>query len=75
MLDFFSEYLSDLNEWGPIFTLWSNSEDRVSHALAAVAKSVEKCFLALQELVCDISPFYLVHMYLITFILLMAVHR
>jgi len=45
------EFLAELNEWGPIFTLWSNSEDRLQHALAAVAKSTEQCFLALQALV------------------------
>lgn len=45
------DLLAELNEWGPIFTLWSNSEDQLSHVLSAVAKSVEKCYLALQELV------------------------
>ena len=49
----FSEYLAELNEWGPIFTLWSNSEDKVSLALGAIAKAVEKNFIALQELVCS----------------------
>ena len=47
----FVDYLTELNEWGPIFTLWSNSEDRLNKALTAMAKSVEKCFLALQEMV------------------------
>ncbi|KAI0229395.1 Sorting nexin-30 [Lamellibrachia satsuma] len=44
------DFLSELNEWGPVFTLWSNSEDRLQHALAAVAKSIEQCFLAMQAL-------------------------
>jgi len=43
--------LGELNEWGPVFTLWSTSEDKLSQALSAVAKSVEKCYLALQELI------------------------
>jgi len=46
-----ADLLAELNEWGPIFTLWSNSEDKLSHALSAIAKSVEKCYVALQELV------------------------
>merc|ERR550532_1779402 len=45
------ELLNDFNEWGPIFTLWSNSEGQLSPALAITAKAVEKCFLSLQELV------------------------
>ena len=45
------EFLVELNEWGPIFTLWSNSEDKVSLALGAIAKAVEKNFIALEELV------------------------
>ena len=47
----FTELLNDNNEWGPFFTLWSNSEGKLSPALAATAKAVEKNFLALQELV------------------------
>jgi len=50
------DLLSELNEWGPIFTLWSNSEDKLSQALSAVAKSVEKCYSALQELVSSRTP-------------------
>jgi len=45
------DILSELNEWGPVFTLWSNSEDKLSGALSGVAKAVEKCYVALQELV------------------------
>ena len=52
------EFLAELNEWGPVFTLWSNSEDKVSLALGAIAKAVEKNFIALQELVCpSVSSF------------------
>jgi len=45
------DILAELNEWGPVFTLWSNSEDRLSGALSGVAKAIEKCYVALQELV------------------------
>jgi len=45
------DILSELNEWGPVFTLWSNSEDKLSSALSGVAKAVEKCYIALQDLV------------------------
>jgi len=45
------EILAELNEWGPVFTLWSNSEDKLSGPLSGMAKAVEKCYVALQELV------------------------
>lgn len=48
----FADLLAELNDWGPIFTLWSNSEERLNGALSAMAKSVEKCYVGLQELVC-----------------------
>ncbi|ELU06895.1 hypothetical protein CAPTEDRAFT_21975 [Capitella teleta] len=44
------DYLSELNEWGPVFTLWSNNEGKLNDALVAMAKAVEKCFLSLQQL-------------------------
>lgn len=40
-----------MNEWGPIFTLWSNSEDKLNQTLVAMAKAVEKCFVSLQIMV------------------------
>lgn len=46
-----TELLNDLNEIGPIFTLWSNSEDKLRQPLAVFAKSVEKSFVELQTLV------------------------
>ena len=54
---FHTDLLSELNEWGPVFTLWSNSEDKLNPALSAVAKSIEKCYLSLQELVCPYMCF------------------
>jgi len=45
------DILAELNEWGPVFTLWSNSEDRLSGPLSGMAKAIEKCYVALQELV------------------------
>lgn len=46
-----TELLNDLNEIGPVFTLWSNSEDKLCQPLAVYAKSVEKSFVELQTLV------------------------
>ena len=43
--------MTALNEWGPVFTLWSNSEERLSQALQAVAKAVENSYRALQDMV------------------------
>ncbi|XP_013413026.1 sorting nexin-30 isoform X2 [Lingula anatina] len=43
------EYVTELNEIGPVFTLWSNSEDELSTALTAVAHSIETCCNAVQE--------------------------
>lgn len=45
------DILAELNEWGPVFTLWSNSEDKLSGSLSGMAKAVEKTYVALQELV------------------------
>jgi len=45
------DILAELNEWGPVFTLWSNSEDKLGGTLSGVAKAIEKCYVALQELV------------------------
>ena len=47
----FADLLLDLNEWGPIFTLWSNSEESLHKALTAVAVVVGKNYMALQSLV------------------------
>ena len=44
-----ADILAELNEWGPVFTLWSNSEGKLGGALSGVAKAVEKCYVALQE--------------------------
>lgn len=59
LLIYITDYLAELNEWGPIFTLWSNSEDKLSQALGAVAKSVEKNFLSMQELVSSCPHLFL----------------
>ncbi|KAJ8306509.1 hypothetical protein KUTeg_017054, partial [Tegillarca granosa] len=46
-----TEYLTDLSDWGPIFTLWSNSEDQLVTSLLAMSSTVEKCCEALKEVI------------------------
>ncbi|KAK3609901.1 hypothetical protein CHS0354_036665 [Potamilus streckersoni] len=46
-----TEYLSLLMDWGPIYTLWSNSEDTLTPALQAMSKAVDHWCQALKELV------------------------
>ena len=48
---FLIEWLVELNDLGPAFTLWSNSEQRLNVALNAVAKATGKNYMALQRLV------------------------
>ncbi|KAK3091749.1 hypothetical protein FSP39_022320 [Pinctada imbricata] len=46
-----SDYLLEMCEWGPIYTLWSNSEDQLSNPLLAMSHAVDLSCQALQELV------------------------
>ncbi|KAL4235756.1 Sorting nexin-30 [Mactra antiquata] len=45
------EFHADLQEWGPIYTLWANSEDLLVNALLTMSKAVETSSLALKELI------------------------
>ena len=45
-------------EWGPVFTLWSNSEDRLNPALGGMAKAAEDCCKSLQEVVCTAHQYF-----------------
>ena len=60
---FYSDYLNSLMEWGPVFTLWSNSEDRLNPALGGMAKAAEDCCKSLQEVVCTAHQYF--HMFLL----------
>jgi len=42
---------TDLEEWGPVYTLWANSEDQLVSPLHAMATAVETAANALKELV------------------------
>ncbi|XP_041359259.1 sorting nexin-30-like [Gigantopelta aegis] len=46
-----TDYLSELNEWGPVYTLWSNSEDQLSSSLLCMSKTIDKCCHALKEVI------------------------
>ena len=48
------EYLDDLMEWGPIYTLWSNSEDQLVSALHSMSKAVDLSCHSWKELVSGI---------------------
>ncbi|XP_074640780.1 sorting nexin-30-like [Tubulanus polymorphus] len=46
-----TEYAADLKEFGPMFTLWSGSEDKLNGALAAMAKAVDVNLKALKDVI------------------------
>ena len=40
-----------MSEWGPIYTLWSNSEEELVPALQAMSEAVDKCCQYMREVV------------------------
>lgn len=44
-----TDYVLELCEWGPIYTLWSNSEDQLTYPLLAMSRAVDICAQALKE--------------------------
>ncbi|XP_052776307.1 sorting nexin-30-like isoform X2 [Mya arenaria] len=46
-----TEFHVDLQEWGPIYTLWANSEDQLVSPLHSMAKAVEVSANSLKELI------------------------
>lgn len=56
--DFFPEHLIELSEWGPIYTLWSNSEEELVPSLLAMSDAVDKCCQYMREVVCINSLFF-----------------
>ncbi|KAH3848554.1 hypothetical protein DPMN_090931 [Dreissena polymorpha] len=45
-----TDFHTDLLEWGPIYTLWSNSEDQLVSSLHSMTKAVETSSASLKEL-------------------------
>jgi hypothetical protein len=48
----FIDFHADMLEWGPVYTLWANSEDQLVNALLTMSKTVDYCSDALKDLVC-----------------------
>ena len=46
-----TDFHADLLEWGPVYTLWANSEDQLVNALHTMSKTVDTCSEALKDLV------------------------
>ncbi|ESN91765.1 hypothetical protein HELRODRAFT_165836 [Helobdella robusta] len=69
--------LVEMNELGPVFTLWSNSEDKLAPALIGVAHSIERSYLGLHELVDTTETTFLnpIHEYLLYIDVIKAVLR
>ncbi|XP_056017912.1 sorting nexin-30-like [Ostrea edulis] len=44
-----TDYVLELCEWGPIYTLWSNSEDQLTCPLLAMSRAVDICAQTLKE--------------------------
>lgn len=47
----FPDFHMDLQEWGPIYTLWANSEDQLVNSLLSMSKAVETQSHSLKDLV------------------------
>ncbi|XP_033737677.1 sorting nexin-30-like [Pecten maximus] len=45
------EYLLEMKDWGPIYTLWANSEDNLTTSLLAMSKAVDSSCDALKEVI------------------------
>lgn len=45
------DLLIELNDWGPVFTLWSNTEDDLAASLNSMAKAIEKSYMGLQDMI------------------------
>lgn len=50
-----SEYVEELNEWSPVYTLWSNSEDKLTPALLTMARAVEATCTSIRESIEEIE--------------------
>ncbi|XP_055884371.1 sorting nexin-30-like [Biomphalaria glabrata] len=48
-----NDYMAELLEWGPCYTLWANSEDQLTGALLTMSKAVDECVRAIKELIDD----------------------
>ncbi|XP_035827474.1 sorting nexin-30 isoform X2 [Aplysia californica] len=48
-----NDYMAELLEWGPCYTLWANSEDHLTGALLTMSKSVDECLKYVKELIDD----------------------
>ncbi|XP_060564509.1 sorting nexin-30-like [Ruditapes philippinarum] len=46
-----SDFHADMLEWGPVYTLWANSEDQLVNALLTMSKTVDYCSDALKDLI------------------------
>ncbi|XP_070562897.1 sorting nexin-30-like isoform X4 [Ptychodera flava] len=44
------EYINELGEYSPVFSLWSNSEIELAETMTCMANCIEKCQEAVQEL-------------------------
>ncbi|KAL8600698.1 hypothetical protein ACOMHN_057288 [Nucella lapillus] len=48
-----ADYQSELCEWGPCYTLWSNSEDQLTVPLLSMSKAIDQCCRILKDLIDD----------------------
>ncbi|XP_029640927.1 sorting nexin-30-like isoform X1 [Octopus sinensis] len=50
-----SEYVEELNDWSPVYTLWSNSEDKLTPALLTMSRAIEANCVAIKESIDEIE--------------------
>ncbi|BFZ16283.1 hypothetical protein BsWGS_19322 [Bradybaena similaris] len=48
-----NDYMTELTEWGPCYTLWANSEDQLTGALLTMSKAVDECVKSVKDLIDD----------------------
>lgn len=56
---FFTEYLVELREYGPLYSSWASSEQELQEPLDGVAGCMANCCSALEELTEDMSDDFL----------------
>ncbi|KAK3800106.1 hypothetical protein RRG08_015072 [Elysia crispata] len=46
-----NDYMAELLEWGPCYTLWANAEDQLAGALLTMSKALDECVRTIKELI------------------------
>lgn len=50
-----TEYVDELNEWSPVYTLWSNSEDKLTPSLLTMSRAIESTCSSIRDSIEEIE--------------------